>query len=265
MTVARMITSDLDGTLLGVESRLTERTISAVHAATEAGIEVVAATGRSWRSALEKVDPVPIRYVICSNGGLIWDRKINGVLLHRPIAGHDAMAVIDAVRIEHSLAGFGWETADGFDFDKQFLATCPAVDEVGMGDPVGPIEPDHDITKLFICVPGLASAELQAAIRSVLPPFARASSSAPGFVETTAGDVDKGATAGWLADHLGVDRSNVTAFGDQLNDISMLTWAGRAVAMGNARPETKACADDITASNGDDGVARVIEQMVSSL
>lgn len=257
-----MITSDLDGTLLGTESKLTERTIAAIEAAHAAGIEVVAATGRSWRSALEKVEPTPIRYVICSNGGLIWDRSTNGVLLHRPFVGHDALAVIDSVRAAHAQAGFGWETSTGFDFDEQFLATCPTVDEVGMGDPVGPIEVHHEITKLFMCVPGLRSADLQAAVRAALPPIAQTSSSADGFVETTAAGVDKGSTASWLAAHLGVDVREVTAFGDQLNDVSMLEWAGRAVAMGNAQPQTKGVADHVTASNADDGVAVVIEQMV---
>jgi len=50
------------------------------------------------------------------------------------------------------------------------------------------------------------------------------------------------------------------AFGDMPNDVPMLQWAGLGVAMGNAHPEAAAAADEVTASNTDDGVARVLER-----
>jgi hydroxymethylpyrimidine pyrophosphatase-like HAD family hydrolase len=50
------------------------------------------------------------------------------------------------------------------------------------------------------------------------------------------------------------------AFGDMPNDVPMLLWAGRGVAMGNAHPDAKAAANEVTATNADDGVARVLER-----
>ena len=52
----------------------------------------------------------------------------------------------------------------------------------------------------------------------------------------------------------------MVAFGDMPNDIPMLRWAGLGVAMGNAHPEAKAAADEVTAPNSDDGLARVLER-----
>ena len=51
------------------------------------------------------------------------------------------------------------------------------------------------------------------------------------------------------------------AFGDNDNDIALLRWAGRSVAMGNARPEVKAVADEVTAACDADGVAAVLETL----
>jgi hydroxymethylpyrimidine pyrophosphatase-like HAD family hydrolase len=44
------------------------------------------------------------------------------------------------------------------------------------------------------------------------------------------------------------------------NDVPMLRWAGHGVAMGNAHPDARAAADEVTAANTDDGVARVLER-----
>jgi hydroxymethylpyrimidine pyrophosphatase-like HAD family hydrolase len=63
-----------------------------------------------------------------------------------------------------------------------------------------------------------------------------------------------------LARPLGITAAEVVAFGDMPNDVPMLGWAGLGVAMGNAHPDAVAAADEVTASNVDDGVARVLER-----
>ena len=60
---------------------------------------------------------------------------------------------------------------------------------------------------------------------------------------------------------LGIDASEVLAFGDNYNDLSLLEFAGHSVAMANAVDETKAVADEITLSNADFGVAEVLERL----
>ena len=79
-------------------------------------------------------------------------------------------------------------------------------------------------------------------------------------VEVTAAGVNK-ATA---VTELGVPQEAVVAFGDYPNDIPMLTWAGHGVAMGNAHPEVIAIADEVTASNDEDGVALVLERLAAT-
>ena len=59
---------------------------------------------------------------------------------------------------------------------------------------------------------------------------------------------------------MGITAADVVAFGDMPNDVPMLRWAGLGVAMGNAHPDAMAAADEVTAANTDDGVARVLER-----
>ena len=82
-------------------------------------------------------------------------------------------------------------------------------------------------------------------------------------VEIGPAGIDKAAGLAWLCAHLGVDRADVVAFGDEHNDHAMLRWAGHGVAMANANEQTRALADEIAPSNVDDGVAVVIERLLA--
>lgn len=74
--------------------------------------------------------------------------------------------------------------------------------------------------------------------------------------------VDKGAAIAGLIERLGLEREDVIACGDGLNDLSMIRYAGLGVAMANAQPEVKEAADVVTLSNDEDGVAEVIERYI---
>jgi hydroxymethylpyrimidine pyrophosphatase-like HAD family hydrolase len=85
-------------------------------------------------------------------------------------------------------------------------------------------------------------------------------SSNSGLIELSAPGVTKASGLASVADLLGVDRADIVAFGDMPNDVPMLRYAGHGVAMGNAHADARAAADEITASNADDGVAKVLER-----
>jgi cof-like hydrolase len=82
-----------------------------------------------------------------------------------------------------------------------------------------------------------------------------------GLLEISAPQVTKAAGLMAVAQFYGVPASDVVAFGDMPNDIEMLQWAGLGVAMGNADERVKVAADEITTSNDDFGVARVLERL----
>ena len=75
--------------------------------------------------------------------------------------------------------------------------------------------------------------------------------------------MSKAAALAELCAELGIEATEVVAFGDYPNDLPMLEWAGYAVAVANAHPDVLAAADEVTASNADDGVAVVLERLAA--
>lgn len=116
--------------------------------------------------------------------------------------------------------------------------------------------------KLVIRHPELAPTVLFDSLRGLgLTGFEATLSGAP-FVEVMAEGVSKATGLARLCEYVGVDRTEVVAFGDALNDVEMLRWAGHGVAMADSLPVVSDAADEVTASNDDHGVAEVIERLM---
>jgi len=81
-----------------------------------------------------------------------------------------------------------------------------------------------------------------------------------GLIEVLPLGISKATGVEELARPLGITAEDIVAFGDMPNDVPMIRWAGLGVAMGNAHPEVLEAADEVTAPNTDDGVARVLER-----
>ena len=97
-------------------------------------------------------------------------------------------------------------------------------------------------------------------ILQLYPQYA-VSSSLENNIEINAPRATKGEALAFLASHLGLKTEETLAFGDGTNDITMIRQAGTGVAMGNAAPEMLAAADRVTASNDEDGLAKILEEL----
>ncbi|MBO0877761.1 MAG: HAD hydrolase family protein, partial [Pseudonocardia sp.] len=112
--------------------------------------------------------------------------------------------------------------------------------------------------------PGMTSDAMVAALAPLVGDgVALTFSNSSGLVEVAPAGVTKATGLASVATELGVAPSDAIAFGDMPNDIPMLDWAGHGVAMANAHPDVLAAADEVTASNTDDGVALVLERWFS--
>lgn len=267
MTV-RLIASDLDGTLLRTDHTISERTRKAIAAAHEAGITVVAATGRGWRSAVKLLDVVPeVQVAVCSNGALIRDVRGEVTTDVFPIADGAAAAVVDSARDVLPGAGLAWELADGtFGFDEIWDEMRPSgtawrPERIAQTPPAD----QEEIIKVLVRHPQLGEDAMLQVLQPVVPDGVALTSSGYGLAEVTAQDVHKAHALTTLCDRLGISPAEVVALGDNRNDVEMLRWAGRGVAMGNALPAAVAAADDQTADHMDDGVAVVIEEVLADL
>lgn len=259
-----MIASDLDGTLLGPDHRLTARTVAAVRAADAAGIRVVAATGRSSLSAVQRLRPAgTIVDAVCSNGSLVHDVVADRTTHRFPIdADHVArlLAMLDALDDGFSCC---WETDHGNGWDDDFADIAFLHEDLGatpglLHRPNGA----HRTTKVMVHHPDLTEQALRDHLTPLLADPLTVSCSGVRFVEITAVGVDKSTGLRHLCERWSIAAEEVVAFGDNHNDVAMLTWAGRGVAVANAAPSAVAAADEVIGHHADDAVAAYIETLL---
>lgn len=259
-----LIAVDLDGTLFGADSHVSARTIDSLNQAKMAGYTVVAVTGRSFRTCIERLAPATaIEYVVCSNGAYAFDVLAAKVVWSQPL---DAVACVDAmrkIRAQFPAVGFAWESATGFSYEKAFLKQSDdpsSLEHGGSGGVLG----QSDLYKLLIRYPTMPVEQFAKEIADLVGDALEVSTSGAPFLDGTVAHVNKAAGLARAAEHFNVESDDVIAFGDNLNDIPMLNWAGTAVAMGNAHPAVLSVADAMTVSNRRDGVAVYIDKLLRS-
>jgi len=266
----RLVAFDLDGTLLGGNDRVSAHTAAVLARARAAGLVLVAATGRSCRAArlaLGATDAVD--HIICSNGAVRYDVRRDEVVAHHPIEPNLLAALYKSVNKGLDGVCWAWETSVGIVPDCGFRTLTARLDELQRSPvplrlpPPMPLPPTEPASKAMIAHPYLVGDRLLDRLASCLPASLSAASSSAVFVEVTAPGIDKASGLDALCRQVGVGRHEVMAFGDQLNDLSMLRWAGRGVAMANAHPRVLSAVAERTTSNVDDGVAAVIETLLA--
>jgi len=263
-----LIATDVDGTLLDDDEKITARTRDAVQAAVEAGTQFVLATGRPPRWVQPVVDALGFApMAVCANGAVIYDPSTDRIISARtlsvdmlgelaeiatrviPGAGlaverigssaHDAATpqFVSSPGYEHA-----WLNPDNTEVSLEDLLSAPAV-------------------KLLIRKAGARSSDMAAALAKHVGLEGDITySTNNGLVEIVPLGISKATGVEELARPQGIAAADVVAFGDMPNDVPMLRWAGHGVAMGNAHPEARAAADEVTAANTDDGLARVLER-----
>lgn len=264
----RLIATDIDGTLLGPHEAVTQRTIEALRAAHQAGVEVVAATGRSHWSAVPLIEPVGcIRWLLASNGATLFDLSAGKVVEQSLLDRTIVRALAAKLNTEFAGLGFSWENAEGVYQDEAFRAirsTAFPSRKIARRSP-GVFEPGaDDLAKMMVLHPTLADGEWLEASRPHIPAELSFATSGLGFVEITSARADKAIALAALCDRLGIDQQQTIAFGDQVNDLGMLRWAGRGYAMANAHDEAVEAASHRAPHHHDDGVAHIVEQLLAS-
>jgi len=200
--------------------------------------------------------------LIQSSGG---EARINGYDLRTqqvvrssllsPVAAREVVQALReaipgiAFAVERLHAGFGHEPAYVPRWDSHDPRTAAPIEEL-LTD---------DVVKLLARHEQIDSDSLLAAAYAAVPGGATLThSSGDGLLEMSAEGVSKASGLAAFAEEHGVSAEDVIAFGDMPNDLPMLHWAGTGVAVANAHPEVLAAADEVTASNDDDGVAEVL-------
>lgn len=257
----QLIATDLDGTLVRSDHSISERTHAALRRAHDLGVKVVLITGRPQRWARYVSEVVAADAVVIANGALALDGDLQEILISRLLDPEHAHAFGLAMRAHDPDVVFAAERPAGFHKESTYLERWPADNVVLLDFDTLFSEPS---IKMLVRHEGLnADALLEMAMAvGEGHDVSLTHSSTDGLLEVSAAGVDKASTLAMLCEMWGITSDEVVAFGDMPNDAAMLQWAGRSYAMANAHPLAKSAGKAHTASNEDDGVAIVLEQLL---
>jgi Cof subfamily protein (haloacid dehalogenase superfamily) len=258
----RLVATDLDGTLVHADGTISARTRNAMRAAEGAGLLLVLVTGRPprWMAVIAEATG-HTGLAICANGALLYDMHTETVVASR-LLDPDVLLRVTR-RLRSAIPGLVFAVEYGMDFAREpeyrhgWDIGLPSVRVADLDTIL-----DRPAAKLLARHHTMDPDELLARAITVLGQDATVThSSNHGLVEISAYGVTKASGLAELAAQAGVPAEDVLAVGDMPNDLAMLAWAGRSVAVANAHPRVLAAVDEVTASNDDDGVALVLERL----
>lgn len=268
----KLIALDLDGTLLNSDKQLTRTNAEALCRAAERGIEIVPTTGRFYGALPEAIRALPfLHYAITINGAQVADLRTGEVIYRAELPWRQAvelMTALDALPVIYDCyqENAAYMTAAHKERIDEMAASPhyrKMLHELREGVPelkafLASRGRDVQKVQLFTNRP-----EVRTMLLRELPhrfDGLSVSSAVEDNVEINQLRANKGAALLALAAHLGLRREETMAFGDGLNDLTMLREAGLGVAMANACGEALAAADAVTASCDEDGVALGIQR-----
>jgi 5-amino-6-(5-phospho-D-ribitylamino)uracil phosphatase len=245
-----LVALDVDGTVVDRYGALPDAVGTAIKSVVAAGVPVVLSTGRSWHSTKDLVEQLglPPGPTVCSNGAVIVTYPPEKIV---KAVTFDPREVID--RVEDFAPG-----------------TLIAVEEIGRGYRLNNHFPDDDLTGEMI-IQDVAQLGAQPVTRVILRDPTRSSEDFIGlaqhlglhgvtyfvgwsaWLDIAPEGVNKATALAEVAADLDVPPERVLAFGDGRNDIEMLRWAGRGVAIGDAPPEVQQAADAVADLFADGG------------
>ena len=263
-----LIALDMDGTLLNSSLEISAGNRAAIRRATEMGKFVALSTGRCLSEIRGAVQDIPeIRYMICENGGCVYDRKYDHVIHVDPLPPEEVRRILDLVRGERVVIQVFHENqsyfnqpnedfVDGFgvgEYRETFRRT--AVFDEKLFDDYG--ARPFRIEKVNLYFPNSADRDRMGALLANRP--LKTCATIGYMLEIVSEHTDKGWGLRRLCAHLNVPVEASIAVGDSMNDMEILRAAGLSVAMGNACSEAKAAAHIVAPDCDHDGVAWAIE------
>lgn len=265
----KLLVLDVDGTLLNDEREISKRTLAALLKVQQMGVRIVLASGRPTYGLMPLAKTLELgnyggfvlsyngcQIIKAQNGEILFERRINPEML--PYLEKKARKNGFAIFTYHD------DTLITDSPDNEYIKNEALLNNLKI------IREDEFSTAIDFapCKCMLVSDKEKALIgleqhwEKRLAGTLDAFRSEPYFLEVVPCGVNKANTLGALLEHLGVTREEVIAVGDGVCDVTMLQLAGMGVAMGHSQDSVKVCADYVTASNEEDGVALALEKLI---
>lgn len=265
----KLLVLDVDGTLLNDEREISKRTLAALLKVQQMGVRIVLASGRPTYGLMPLAKTLELGnyggFVLSYNGCQIIKAQNGEILFERRI-NPEMLPYLEKKARKNGFAIFTYHdnTLITDSPDNEYIKNEALLNNLKI------IREDEFSTAIDLapCKCMLVSDKEKALIgleqhwEKRLAGTLDAFRSEPYFLEVVPCGVNKANTLGALLEHLGVTREEVIAVGDGVCDVTMLQLAGMGVAMGHSQDSVKVCADYVTASNEEDGVALAVEKLI---
>lgn len=264
----KLIATDMDGTLLKNHHEITQFTSETLIKAHEQGIQIVVATGRPFQTVKQYMSQHPyIDFFIINNGAAVYTNQNEDAVIEHAFDGETVKEILTFAATYTN--DFEVHTKDAIyihgkireTFFKRFISK----------NPINPpnILPLDDFN-IFSQVPATKillieeNQEKYEMLKEAIKSFGlfEINQSQISYIDINLKGISKGHALEELTNSLNISMEDVIAFGDQENDLTMISMAGFGVAMDNATPDVKKHAQHITDSADDEGVAKAIETFV---
>jgi HAD-superfamily hydrolase, subfamily IIB len=277
----KAIVMDIDGTLNVYKKGILPKTKEILLKAQKQGIKLILASGRPTTGMidfgkaleLEKNGGILISY----NGSKVTDMETMKELYNMPLSIEDGKAVLEHIKkfdvspmidkgeymyvnnVFERMVTLGGKKVNIVEYEARNgkYMLCEQADLAAFAD--------FSLNKILVAG---EPEYLQANYKAMMEPFEEFLNcmfTASVYFEFTAKHIDKAKALDTVLAQIGMNASEVIAFGDGQNDISLIQYAGIGVAMGNAVAELKAVADKITLSNEEDGIASCLLETLECL
>ncbi|MDO4163844.1 MAG: Cof-type HAD-IIB family hydrolase [Bacteroides sp.] len=265
----KLLVLDVDGTLLNEERQISKRTLAALIKVQQTGVRIVLASGRPTYGLMPLAKTLELGnyggFIISYNGCQII-KADNGELLFERRINPEMLPYLEKKAHKNGFALFTYH-------DDTLITNSPENEYIQNEARLNNLQIIHEdefstAIDFAPCKCMLVSDDEDALIgledhwKKRLSGTLDAFRSEPYFLEVVPSGVDKANTLGALLEQLNLTREEVIAFGDGVCDVTMLQLAGLGVAMGHAQDSVKRCADYVTASNEEDGVALAVEKII---
>ena len=264
----KLLVLDIDGTLTNTQKQITPKTKEAIWKILDEGHQVILASGRPTPGLRRYEKELELEkrggYLLSFNGARVLECR-SGEIVYQKLLSLSVIPSLYRFAREHGcglITYLGDQVISAFEPDEYVTLEAKI-----NGLPIRVVENftdfvDFDINKCLLTAPPEVALDYELELRESYRGIAEVYRSEAFFIEIMPERVDKASSLQRLLESLALPRENAICCGDGFNDISMLKYAGVGVAMGNAKPEVKAAADFITATNDDDGLVEVIQKYI---
>lgn len=258
-TALALVALDIDGTLLGRDMRIPAATVEAVAQVRAAGHHVVLASGRSLVGILPVARLLGIDrgWVVASNGAVMarLSKDLPGGYALVDVRTFNVEPVVRLVRAETPEALIGVEEIGwGYRVTERFADGLVNGDQRVVRDPEL-----WDVPVSRAICRGAGVLDLLAPLRSL---GVTATPAGPDWVDVTPVHLSKATVLESVRVLLGIDAARTVAVGDGINDLEMITWSARGVAMGHAPAAVRDAADEVTGTIDEHGVVSVLQSLL---